>query len=219
MAMATPGGVSMRLQTLFDSGSVGDLPDGVLLERFLSSRDEAAFEALATRHGPMVLRVCNAALGDMDMDMDKAEDAFQATFLVLVRRAGSRVDRELAVRCGVAGLGPGAGGLGPAGAARARVRRGSSVRCADGGVRAGRPRGSGPAAVRRAGPAWRHARRPEDGRLDPRIRPRRRGLLRDRCDPGPRARGRAGSPVGHTPRTAQAHALIGVAEGAAGRRK
>ncbi len=85
MATVNPGGVSMRLQTLFDSGSVGDLPDGELLERFLSSRDETAFETLVTRHGPMVLRVCHAALGDLD----EAEDAFQATFLVLVRRAGS----------------------------------------------------------------------------------------------------------------------------------
>lgn len=85
MATVTPGGVSMRLQALFDSGSVGDLPDGVLMERFVASRDEAAFETLVMRHGPMVLRVCHAALGDLN----EAEDAFQATFLVLVRRAGS----------------------------------------------------------------------------------------------------------------------------------
>jgi RNA polymerase sigma factor (sigma-70 family) len=60
-------------------------PDAALLERFVRHRDETAFAALVARQGPMVLRLCRRVLGDAHA----AEDAFQATFLVLARKAGS----------------------------------------------------------------------------------------------------------------------------------
>jgi RNA polymerase sigma factor (sigma-70 family) len=64
--------------------------DGQLLECFVSRREEAALEALVLRHGPMVWGVCRRLLNHHD-----AEDAFQATFLVLVRKAASIVPREM----------------------------------------------------------------------------------------------------------------------------
>ena len=94
MASGHPGDAVRQINRLFLDGTVGALTDGQLLERFATRRAEAAeaaFEALVARHGPMVFRVCRGVLRDPH-DVD---DAFQATFLVLVRKARSIGEREL----------------------------------------------------------------------------------------------------------------------------
>ncbi len=67
------------------------LTDGQLLEDYISRRDGADLAALVRRHGPMVWRVCRRVL----CNYHHAADAFQATFLVLVRKAASIASREL----------------------------------------------------------------------------------------------------------------------------
>jgi RNA polymerase sigma factor (sigma-70 family) len=71
-------------------GETDGMTDRQLLERFLATREEAAFEALVRRHGPMILGVCRRVL---DHQQD-AEDACQATFLVLASKASSILQRE-----------------------------------------------------------------------------------------------------------------------------
>jgi RNA polymerase sigma factor (sigma-70 family) len=68
----------------------GTVPDAELVRRYVASRDAAAFETLVWRHGPMVLGVCRRLL----RHQQDAEDAFQAAFLALARKAGTVGRRE-----------------------------------------------------------------------------------------------------------------------------
>ena len=85
--------VIRSIQMLFSAGSATGMTDGQVLEQFLNQHDEraeAAFATLLARHGPLVWSVCRNALSDCHA----AEDAFQATFLILVRKAHSIHRRE-----------------------------------------------------------------------------------------------------------------------------
>jgi RNA polymerase sigma factor (sigma-70 family) len=84
MATTRAGTILRQLRGLTaDRG--GDAADGELLRRFTAGRDEAAFAVLVRRHGAMVLGVCRRVLANAD----DAEDAFQATFLALARKASA----------------------------------------------------------------------------------------------------------------------------------
>jgi len=82
--------ISESLHRLFDRGTVTGLGEAELLRRFVDSRDQAAFEAIVQLHGPMVLGLCRRMLQD-PRDVD---DAFQATFLVLVKKSASIRDPD-----------------------------------------------------------------------------------------------------------------------------
>jgi RNA polymerase sigma factor (sigma-70 family) len=90
MASRPHGAVLQQIHRLFERGSLSGLSEWQLLDRYASRRDEAAFEALVARHGPMVLGVCRRVLDDPHA----VEDAFQATFLVLVRKARTLGERD-----------------------------------------------------------------------------------------------------------------------------
>ncbi|QEH34403.1 ECF RNA polymerase sigma factor SigE [Aquisphaera giovannonii] len=75
--------LARELEAIFRGAATAGTSEGQLIDRFVDRGDEAAFAAILTRHGPMVLGVCRRILGPGG----DAEDAFQATFLVLLRRA------------------------------------------------------------------------------------------------------------------------------------
>src|SRR5436305_7948813 len=85
MTRQSLNGVLQHLRTVAAVQTYRELSDHELLERFAGARDEAAFTVLIERHGPMVLGVCRRALPNFH----DAEDACQATFLVLARKAAS----------------------------------------------------------------------------------------------------------------------------------
>ena len=101
MSKGQPASALRQLRALFTAGTATGLTDSELLERYTAERArsaeaataaEMAFEVLVDRHGPMVWGICHRVLGDAH----EAEDAFQATFLVLVQKADSvRVDGSL----------------------------------------------------------------------------------------------------------------------------
>jgi RNA polymerase sigma factor (sigma-70 family) len=91
MANSQMSGVLQHLRRAVLLRDGAGLTDGQLLEDYIRRRDEAALAALVRRHGPMVWGVCRRLL----RNHHDAEDAFQATFLVLVRKAASVVPREM----------------------------------------------------------------------------------------------------------------------------
>ena len=148
MAHVASGSVVRQLGSLFEGGSAAGLSDRQLLERFTARgepADEAAFAAMVARHGPMVLGVCRQLLGDHH----HAEDAFQAVFLVLARKARSIRDPDL--------LGNWLYGVALRTARKARGRLARRRRTEE--ERAARQPTAGPAAAGRAGDA-----RPRAGR-------------------------------------------------------
>ena len=88
------GQLNMVFRQLTGGRGIAEPTDAELLERFATRQDHGAFAALVRLHGPMVLDVCRRVLGNAT----DAEDAFQATFLILVRKAAA-----LRERCAVLG--------------------------------------------------------------------------------------------------------------------
>jgi len=78
------------IRHLFDTGTCTGFSDARLLERFVTHRDEAAFAALVARHGALVMNTCRGVL----KDPNAADDVFQATYVLLFRKAGSIRGRD-----------------------------------------------------------------------------------------------------------------------------
>jgi RNA polymerase sigma factor (sigma-70 family) len=87
---SSDGSVLRYLLRTFRAPEAEELTDGQLLERFVSGQDPAAFDTLMQRHAPLVWGVCRRVVHDPH----DAEDAFQAAFMVLVRKAGSLERRD-----------------------------------------------------------------------------------------------------------------------------
>jgi RNA polymerase sigma factor (sigma-70 family) len=81
-----PNPLLHRLRAWAATEALGKLTDRELLRRYAQTRDDQAFQVVMERHGSMVLRACRRFLGNQQ----DAEDAFQATFFVLARKAGVR---------------------------------------------------------------------------------------------------------------------------------
>jgi RNA polymerase sigma factor (sigma-70 family) len=96
---AKPFGPVLRHLRRLAAPAAEPASDRTLLERFTARHDEAAFSELVRRHGPLVQGVCRRLLGDIHA----AEDAFQATFLLLATRAGS-LRRPESVGCWLHGV-------------------------------------------------------------------------------------------------------------------
>src|SRR5262245_35124190 len=85
MVTTQAGRLHRHIRTLFTAAPTDHLADAELLERFVRSRGEAAFASLLHRYGPLVWSVSRRVVGSEH----DAEDAFQATFLLLARKAGT----------------------------------------------------------------------------------------------------------------------------------
>src|SRR5437868_6192955 len=99
MAQTQLGVVLRHLHRLLGTTPLDEPTDGQLLDRFAAHRDEAAFEELLRRHGPMVLGVCRRLLPELH----DADDVFQATFLVFVHKAPS-IRKGTALGCWLYGV-------------------------------------------------------------------------------------------------------------------
>src|SRR5437016_4238787 len=91
MGTALIGRVVRHLRRAALASRANGPSDAELLQGFIVHRDSDAFATLVRRHGPMVFGVCRRIVGNVH----DAEDAFQATFLVLVKKAGSLAERDL----------------------------------------------------------------------------------------------------------------------------